>query len=290
MNFFKFFLVTVTSALFFSCSSGDDNSSSNEFFNLNYEGTTINVTQFQAQRSERSLAVTAVSNDGLGISFEFNEEGNIGHVNIYPTTASANYDAYSSYRHYASNYFNFELIELDSQNKTVEVEFSGNLYEDEYFLSGTTKHIEGSFKIKYEDVIPSVSGLGLSANIAGQNFLDASSDSTGGFFGGSDIGLTYYNASPYTITLNMNHDNTTTGNYSFNASSVVNNVKLSKYDATNDTYTDYNTVGTFNVTEKIVGFQVTVVTGTYSFNATNPNDNSQLNVTNGIFKVAYINY
>ncbi len=277
-----------------SCSSSDDSSSSSgsEYFNLNYEGQTINITDFQAQRSEKTIAVTAVASDGLGISFEFNELGDIGNVHTYPASVAAAsvYDLYSSYRNYAAHYFSLDMISLDDQAKTVEVTFTGDLYDDQYALGGSSVHIEGSFKVKYIDVTPSVTGLGFVAKIGSDDFMDATSDESGGYFSGSDIGITYYNGSEYTLTLNMNHDNTTTGTYNFNNSSTVNNVVLSKFDTSSELYLDYTSSGTLTITEKNVGLQFTVVKGTFSFIATNPDDSSQINVSNGSFVSTYETY
>ena len=276
----------------FSCSSSDSESSNNEYFNLKYEGSSVNITQFQAQRSEQTIAVTAVADDGLGISFEINELGDIGNIHTYPTSSSSSaiYDLYSSYRNYPSHYFTLNLIELDSQQKTVEVSFTGDLQEDQYALGGNTIQIDGSFKIKYTDVQPAVDGLGFRANIGSNAFMSAISDLSGGFFSGSDLGITYYNNSEYALTLNTNHSNTSTGTYNFNSSSSVNNVMLSKFDTTSESYVDYSTSGTLIITEKIIGFQFTIVKGTFSFTATNPNDSSQITVSNGDFVSSYVNY
>ncbi len=289
----KKILLLVVSTFMLSCSSSDSDSSSvNEYFNLNYEGSTVNVTQFQAQRSEQMIAVTAVADDGLGISFEINELGDIGNIHTYPTSSSSSaiYDLFSSYRNFPSHYFTLNLIELDSQQKTVEVSFSGDLQEDQYSLGGNTVQIEGSFKVRYTDVQPEVSNLGFRANLGSNAFMSAISDQSGGFFSGSDLAITYYNNSEYTLTLNTNHDNTSTGTYNFNSGSSVNNVVLSKFDVTSEEYINYMTSGTLIITEKIVGFQFTVVKGTFSFTATNPNDSSQITVSNGDFVSSYINY
>lgn len=277
-----------------SCSSSNDDAPTvpSEYFNLKYEGVTANVTQFQAVKRERRIAVTAVAEDGLGIAFEFNELGDIGEASVYPATAaaSASYDYISNYRNYPSNYFTFTLVNLDSQAKTVEVSFSGNLYEDSYALGGVTKLIEGSFKVKYTEVAAEVPGLGFSADFNGSTFLDSNGLNSGGFFSGSDISLINYNSSEYIFSLNVNHDNTATGTYNFNSSSSVNNVVLSKFDIPSESYIDYSTVGVLNITEKTVGPQLTIIAGTFSFIATNPNDNSQITVTNGNFKQIYENY
>ncbi|KGO90505.1 hypothetical protein [Flavobacterium suncheonense] len=295
MKIFRFLAAFFVAVALFSCSSSSDDASSSsngEYFNLNYEGAAVNITQFQAQRSEQTIAVTAVAADGLGISFEINELGDIGNVHTYPTSSSsaAVYDLYSSYRNYPSHYFTLNLIELNSQAKTVEVSFTGDLYEDQYVLGGNTVQISGSFKVRYTDIQPMVNDLGFRANIGGNVFMSATNDQSGGFFNGSDIALTYYNNSEYTLTFNSNHDNTSVGTYNFNNGSTVNNVIISKFDTATQTYVDYLTSGTLTITEKIVGTQFTVVKGTFSFTATNPENSTQITVSGGDFVSSYETY
>lgn len=273
-----------------ACSS--DSSSSalvTESFNFKYDGQTINVTSWTAQRSENTIAISGYGANGMSISFEFNSNGDIGEVDTYSLT-DASVELHNAQAYYTNESFTFNLVALNATNKTAQVTFSGKVYQDGYDLTTPFVNVEGSFLVHYEDVVPQVAGLDVYAKIAGADWYDAKSDQEGGFFSGSDITLSSYNGDVYAINITTNHDNTTVGSHSFTPSSTTDKVTLSKYNTTLNYFEEYNCTGTLNLTTKDVGATATVIAGTYTFTAVDPVTSAQVTVTNGTFKTAYVNY
>ncbi len=289
-KFKAIFLLTIVSILT-SCSSDNDSSSSStsENFNFKYDNQQINVTEWEALRSENTIAVTGYGENGVTVSFEFNDNGDIGEVNTY-SVSSFDFPDSQAQKYYTNESFNFELVSLNDDNKTVKVNFSGKVYEDAYDLTSTSVNIEGSFLVKYTVITPQVSGLNHSAKIDGANWYSSTSDQSGGFFSGEDITLDSYNGGVYKLGVTINHDNTTTGAYSFTSASSTNKVVLSKYNTSLDYFEEFECTGSVNITSKEVGSQLTVISGTYSFTAVNLETNAQVVVTAGAFKDVYSNY
>ncbi|ESU29659.1 hypothetical protein FLJC2902T_01320 [Flavobacterium limnosediminis JC2902] len=291
MKIFKFLAAVVLSTALFSCSSdsSDSNPTESEYFNFKQDNQTIPVTAWTAQRSEKTIAVTGTSANGMNISFEFNIYGNLGKAHTYSTT-DFGVPLRTAQEYYAQESFTFELVTLDETNKTVKVNYSGKVYEDGHDLTSNFVAVEGSFLVKYTDIAPITTGLGAYAKIDGADWYNSKSDQEGGYFSGEDISLNFYNGDKNQISVITNDDDTPVGVYNFTSASSNNKVVLSKYNTTTDQFENFNCSGTLNVTEKVVGFQYTVISGTYSFTAINPNDSSEVQVTNGTFKTAYENY
>jgi len=274
-----------------ACSSDSSSSSSSvdESFHFKYDGQTINVTSWEAQRSGNTIAVTGYGANGMSISLEFNSYGDIGEVDTYSLTDGA-VPLSQAQAYYTNESFTFNLVSINATNKTAHVTFSGKVYEDGYDLTSPFVNVEGDFLVNYEDVIPQVAGLDVYAKIAGNDWYDSKSDQEGGFFSGSDVTLSSYNGDIYAINITTNHDNSIVGSHSFTPSSSTDKVTLSKYNSTLDYFEEYDCTGTFNLTAKEVGASITVITGTYTFTAVDPVTSAEITVTNGTFKTAYTNY
>ena len=290
MKKFKFILFVVLAATLGSCSSDSSSSSStNEYFNYKIDGETISVPQWDAIRSENTIEVAGQGSNGKTIYFHFNSLGNIGSVDTY-SVSDFSVPNRGAQGYYTNESFNFNLESINETNKTVKVSFSGKVFEDEYNLSSDFVLVEGNFQVKYTDATPQVAGLGVSANVAGNDWISSNEDQSGGFFSGSDITLDSYNGDVYRIGVTTNHDNTTIAAYNFTPSTSTNTVKISKYNTSLNYFEEYDCTGTLNITNKQVGNQITVISGTFSFTAIDPNTSAQITITDGTFKQVYSNY
>lgn len=277
-----------------SCSSEDsdpvnNNPSGEEYFTYTIDGEEQDMTLWQGLRSESTFAVSGTSASGRIVEFQFNQWGNLGDV----STLGDDFDIpwRMGYHYFKSNYFTFDLVAIDEANKTVEVTFSGKVFDEEYDITSDYSTIEGSFRVKYQDATPVVSGLGAFAKINGADWHDSDSDQEGGFFSGEDLMINLSNDSKYTISIVTNHETTAVGNYTFGQAQSSNKVKLKVYDTSINEEVEYTSSnGTMAITAKTVGAQLTVIEGTYSFTATNPDTGAAVTVTAGTFKQAYSNY
>lgn len=287
-------LVLFLSAFAVSCSSDDSNPVNNnpsgeEFFEYTIDGEEQNVTTWIAARSESSFEVQGTAASGRVIHFTFNQWGNLGDASTMANDLEIPWR--TSYHYFKSNYFTFELVAIDEANKTVEVNFSGKVFDEEYDITSTFSTVEGSFKVAYTQVTPQISGLGVSATVNGTAWHDSDGDQEGGFFSGENLTLNASNDSKYTLGIVTNHDNTTTGVHTFGEAESSNKVKLFVYDTQENYEVEYTTTtGTMNVTEKTVGAQYTVIAGTFSFTAEHPETGAAITVQNGTFKQVYLNY
>lgn len=290
MKKIKFILLLSVVAIMGSCSSDSSSSSSvTESFTYKIDGEVINVTSWEAVRSEGTIAVSGYGSNGKSISFEFNTNGDIGEVDTYSLT-DLSVPPRNAQGYYTNETFTFNLISVNSSNKSVKVTFSGKVYENEYDLTSPSVDVEGAFTVNYEDVVPTVPGIGVYAKVAGSDWFSSNSDQEGGFFSGSDITLSSYNGDVYSLDITTNHDNSIVGSTNFTQSSTTDMVTLSKYNTTTDSFDLYNCTGTLNITTKTVGLQFTVISGTFTFTAVDPVSSASITVTNGTFTEAYSNY
>lgn len=277
-------------ALLTSCSSDDGNGDNSgpftQFFEHSFEGQEINITQWQAVKSENNLEVLGTSPDGSSISVSFNKFGNVNDIST--TSAISSSDPWMfSYYNYSSNYIDFELVSIDEVNKRVEVNYSGKVYEDAYNITSSFSNIEGSFHVNYVEATPQLSGLQFTAKLQGQDWHSVKSVTSRIGSGLNDYSLQHASDDEYVLSLKFNHETTNEGVYNFSSSAESNKVVLLKYNTTSHEYIEYECAGTLDLTEKTsLGFFY-LVEGTFSFTATNPDDNTQIQVTNGVFKDIY---
>uniref|UniRef100_UPI0040492217 DUF6252 family protein n=1 Tax=Flavobacterium sp. TaxID=239 RepID=UPI0040492217 len=292
MKYLKLVFLVVVSIAIFSCSSDDNNNNdgqpSTEYFNFTNDGEVLTVSNWGAIKSENTFVVFGETSDGIYVDFEFNAQGNVGSVATYGSDFSIPFR--SSQEYYSDNTFDFEIITLNESAQQIKVSFSGKVYEDNYDVTSPFVNISGEFLVNYQVATPTVSGLGLKAKINNVDWYDSKSDQDGGFFSGSEIRLNFYNSDRNNIAIIVNHDSTVADTYSFTSSSASNKVLLSIYNPSEEYFEDYESEGTLVITEKTVGLQLTIISGTFSFMATNPVNNNQIQVTNGQFKTAYSNY
>ncbi len=277
---FKVYLFVVLTSLAVSCSSSSDSDGDSIPANsgsLSVNGTSVTLSNNLAQRSENTLAITADAEDGSSLQFTFNSFGNLDSANYY----DAEGNSYYSYKHFNSNYFTFNLLSIDAANKTVKVSYSGKVYRENEDLNSSFKTISGSFNLTYIEQTPIVTGLGLSCNIAGNNWYETSFWDNG-FFG--DLDRKFISSDANMIAMKFASEGITPGTYNFTPTSA-NAIQLAKYNTTTLEYDFYNCTGTFTVTSNGAVSFATIVQGTFNFTATNPsNPSQQIVVSNGIFK------
>lgn len=281
----KLFLLLAI-VLIYSCSSNDDSVVESNYFKYTFDGKEVNVKNWIATKYEKRFKVEGVSEDGESFGIIFNIYGNLTQAFSDPNNSSI--PASWSYVYYKSNYFKIDSIEVDELNKRVSIEFSGDLYEDEYDLDSNKHTVKGGFSVEYVDDVLPISGIETSANINGKQWYGTNSDSEGGFFSGSDIQLNESSDDEYQLSFFLNHDNTTESSYNFDSNSTVNKVKLFKFDVNRREYVEFETEGILTITEKEVGPTYTIITANFNLLATKGGET--ITVSEGKIRTAYDNY
>lgn len=272
-----------------SCSSSDDGGGGGgaDSFSYTYDGNNVNITQIEARKSENSLVVSGVADNGEAIEFTFNKFGNLGTASSFSVSDFAFPDS-QNYMNFSSHYFTFNLVSIDETAKRVKVTFSGDLYEDGYDLDSETHTVSGEFEVTYDVVTPTVAGLEHYCKIGGNDWYSTNSAMTNG------ITMDYFildesNDTANSIYLSFDSFNNDPGTYNFTNSTNTTYAKLVKFDPTTENFKLYNCAGTLTVTNKTsAGFIGYYIEGTYSFTATNPTNAADVvQVTNGRFKIYY---
>ncbi|RZK08283.1 MAG: hypothetical protein EOO46_14220 [Flavobacterium sp.] len=275
------------SAMLFSCSSSSDSSSSTdsqEYFTYTVGGVEKTITAWEAYRTEDSFEVMGTNPDGTSMYFDFDVHGNL--VRASNTPANSSSDPWlNSFMYYSSHYFNFEIVGIDEGNKMIKVNYSGNLYEEEYDLSSNATAVSGTFNIHYTETPPNVAGMGFNAKIGSDNWYGVSSGES--IYGFTDAHIWQYSGDENRFDLNLNENNIATGTFNFTPASTENRVGFAKFNTTTEDFTEYNTTGTLHITaiQDINFSSAKVITGTFTLTAVNGGNTIQ--VTNGSFKTVY---
>ncbi len=273
MKIFKFLSALLLTATLFSCSSeGDSSDSTANYFDLTYNGAakTVNLASVQAVKSEDYIEVLGITSEGAYVSFNFNTHGNLYGASIDGGTHEA------TFAYYSNSNFTFELVDLNTTNKTVRVMFSGKVFENEYDHTSAYSTMSGSFKISYMDYTPTVTGLGTYAKLNGTNWYGISKSSSGD---GTVSVLDVQNGGEYIIGIVYPYLNPDPGTFNFANNSALNRISFTKYDPVTHELIEYNVSGTITYTTAS-----TIVQGTFSLTATHPTNGSTVTITNGTFK------
>src|SRR5690606_24691908 len=103
--------------------------------------------------------------------------------------------------------------------------------------------------------------------------------------GSANYTLDFYSDDRNMISLHF-VEGVTTGTYAFSPSSQT-SVTLSRYDVASGSYIEYNCTGTVTISEAISEGMISLIAGTYSFTAVDPDNGSIINVADGTFKTIY---
>jgi hypothetical protein len=263
-----------------SCSSdGGGSGSAADSFTLTYDGQTKTVSSWQAVKQEDFIEVAGNTPDGLGIDFKFNIYGNLYEAFTHPNTISSTITTKSASAYFSDNTFTFELVELNTTDKTVKVNFNGKVYDDNYDLTSDFVVVSGSFKIAYTEYPPVMTDMGTYAQVNGQAWHGLSSGSSSSTSDNSTE-LEILNGSEYKIGIVYPYFSPLTGSYAFTDNSYNKRISFSKYDVATHSLIEYDVNGTITYTTA----NSTYVQGTFSLTATHPINGSTITITNGTFK------
>lgn len=284
LNIFATFLLTF---LLFSCSNSENSNSSGQSQNVvTFTSNSVakTVTNFQAQKSENTLVITAITSDGYGLEINFNKFGDLNKVSAYNLMGT---ESHTSYINFTSNYFTFNLTSIDESNKIVKGNFSGRLYEDEYDLTSPFVTVSGNFDVVYTEVTPAVPNLECYAKIAGQDWYSTKGYQNNGF-SANDFIMQNLSDDDVLISMGFNSTNNGPGVYNFTPSSTTNFVRFSKFNTTTLEYDLYNCTGSMTVVSKTPALVGYIIDVNYSLTAVNPANPSQsIQITNGHYKAYY---
>lgn len=220
-------------------------------------------------------------------NISFDKNGHFGYYNLdLKTNTVTQTSLFYSYFNYSSNFFNFNFIQLDEVNKRVKGTFSGYVYANTSNLNSEQKFINGDFDVRYEDVVPTVVGVKNQAKINGNPWSRTNKHIVRN--SNTNYYITQHDVSDNEYEIKVNYDwaSIALGNYSYSATAVTNCVQLAKYDVATSALVNYNCVGTLVITQK----EGNIISGTYSFTATNPSNPSDvIQVTEGSFKQVIYN-
>lgn len=218
--------------------------------------------------------------------FSFDISGQFGFIKLdldfpYPNQTSLFY----SYRAFSSNYFDFNLEQVDEVHKRVKGTYSGYLYANPEDLNSEIKYVSGSFDLAYQDLVPTVSGLGNHAKIDGADWSRTNKYSIQGGDGfGSHVVQHDLSDDKYKIIIHYDLTDTTVGTFNFVPVDATNKIEIAKYDTATNTYINYNCTGTLVITKR----EGNIFGGMYQFTAVNPNNPADtIQVTDGDFKLVY---
>lgn len=275
MKIFKFLASLLVVASVISCSSDSSDSPQDttaNHFNVSYNGTAraVTLSNVTAIKSEDFIEVLAITDGGEYVSFNFNTHGNLYQASFNGTETE------TTAAWFSNNSFTFELVNLNTTNKTVQVNFSGKIYENEWDQTTDFNTMSGSFKISYMDYTPAVSGVGTHAKLNGTDWWGITKSGSGD---GTIMELSEQNGGEYVIGIVYPYSGASVGTFTFD-NSDYNKISFSKYDPATHEMIEYNVDGTMTYTTA----SGTLVQGTFSLTATHPTNGSVVTITEGTFK------
>jgi len=217
------------------------------------------------------------------LALVFDTKGNIvkGNYSVYDSEYGP--VNYAIYKNFSSNYFKVNVISLDETSKKIKATFTGPMFlnssED---LTRESITIDGDLNITYpeydagETVISNyLPGQNCTAKINGAVWT-ANHEYSYGSFTASD---------PFKIDIAF-AENSSASSFPFSTSSTINCIKFYKFNTMTLTYDSFNVNGvvSYSYREFHGGRQYSYF-GTFSFNAVNPNNPSEvIQVTDGAFR------
>ena len=180
MTKIKFIAFILFAALISSCSSDDsgDNQSGDTYFKFTYDGKVQNVKNWEAIKQGDFIEVMGTSNEGIAIDFKFNVYGNLYEALTNPVNVTSEIPWLQASENFTSNSFTFTLENINTSNKTVQVKYSGKVYDNPYDHESEYINVSGAFKVSYKEITPEIEGLGTFAKIDGKDWHGLSLSST----------------------------------------------------------------------------------------------------------------
>lgn len=276
----KFIAFILFTALISSCSSdenSDENQSADAYFNFTYDNQVKKVKSWEANKQGDFIEVLGTSEEGIAIDFKFNVYGNLYEAVTTPTTVSSNFPFLQASENFTANTFTFTLENFNSTDKTVQVKYSGKVYDDAYDYESNFVIVSGSFKVTYKEIAPELEGQGTFAKIDGKDWHGIVMS---GSIENQESKILYAeNDSEYTFEIVYPNSGAKTGTFAFTTNSA-NRISFQKYDVTTHEYIDYEVSGTVTYTT----MTNSVVAGTFSLTATHPVTKAKIVISAGTFK------
>lgn len=268
-------------ALISSCSSdnsGDTDQSADAYFNFTYDNQIKKVKSWEATKQGDFIEVLGNSEEGIAIDFKFNVYGNVYSVTTNPTTITGNAPYLEASENFTSNTFTFTLENLNTTNKTVQVKYSGKVYENGYDYESNYSTVNGSFKVSYKEITPEIEGQGTFAKLDGKDWHGLSMISS--IEDMTSVILYAQNDGEYTIGIVFPRYEVKVGTFPFTSNNFANRISFQKYDITNHEEIDYDVSGTVTYTTVNDLF----VAGTFNLTATHPVTKAKIVISAGTFK------
>lgn len=282
MSKIKLFIGLFIYSILISCSSNSENNKIQQYFNFTKDGQQVLITQWDTYNypDQEGFEVVGKNNTGGNVSVSFDKYGSLNRVRLIQPNGS-DFSTKNNFYDFSSNYFKFELIAIDEINKTVKVDFSGKLYENEFDLNSKYSIVSGSFYLVVDNLFYT-SEKGVDAKFNGKDWHSVKANLNSTLLGG-DVILKVASDDEYEIAIYFNSLDTKTGQYAFNSTSTNNKVVLSKYDLLTNKYIKYICDGTMNIDSNYQS----VIQGTFNLTATDPIGNTHIQVTNATFRNFY---
>lgn len=289
--------------LFVSCASDSDNNDSDKEnetveYKINFNDTPLEFKSLKAVRDGDYFSIgdfndfpqpTSTSHIANELSFYFHKDGTLLTAAIYDNTLK---DFLYSPFYFSKNLFKFNIESIDEINKTIKINFNGNLYEH-YFhqIYQYNKKLNGSISLSYSDKNPlnSSKTYGTTMKINGQNWRGLGYIWTGHDSEKSHV-LNINGDNEYSINIVFPKGTRKTGKYTFNKNSDIYKdftVNFLRYYPNNigpESYyigpNEFISTGTLEITE----INNHYIIGTFSLTATDPLTNEKVVITDGAFK------
>ncbi|WP_291151454.1 DUF6252 family protein [Flavobacterium sp. UBA7680] len=281
MTKFKVIVFVLFTAFISSCSSNDsnddENSSAEAYFNFTYDGKVQTAKTWEAQKQGDFIEVLGTSQEGMAIGFKFNIYGNLYQATTNPTSVTSQIPWLVASENFTSNTFTFTLENLNTTDKTVQVKFSGKVYENGYDYESDFVNVSGSFKVPYKDITPEIEGLGTFAKIDGKDWHGLAFEGT---IENQETKIIYaQNDGEYTIGIAFPDYEAKTGTYNFTSNNTY-RISFQKYDVATHEDVTYDVSGTVTFTT----LNDYLAAGTFSLTATHPVTKAKIVISNGTFK------
>lgn len=294
MTKIKFIAVILFTVIFASCSSGDDsnentdNPSTSGSFDFVYNNETKKVNSWEAKKIDDYMQVKGLTSDGIVVNFVFNAYGNLYGATTFGASTGSSITTHEASEVFTSNTFTFTIVELNTANKTIKVNFSGKMFDDGYdyeanYITDPSKFIpvSGSFNVPYENLVPDIAGLGTYAKIDGKDWHGMSLYSSTELIDFDKITtLVTENDGEYSLGIVFPKGDLKTGTFPFTSNDFYNRISFMKFNLATHEYVLYDVSGTMTYTTVNDSY----VEGTFSLTATHPDNGSKIVISAGKFK------